>query len=256
MDSTLLKGLMVLERVVAADAPVGVSALARDLGLPKSNVHRTLSSLREAGYVGYDADSRHYYPSLKLAQMGNRIAARFPFQTALLPLLQQLVSGTGESAHFVYLDGESVMFACNALPPTSVASVIPDNLTLRWDDTAFGVAIASALPDHAVKSLLGAAKVDPMARARLDAARAEGVAVIRRHDTRRIFEIAAPVRSGWDTVIGAIGITGPAMRFSEDRLEVLQQAVRDFAEQAFAETARLRQADRKTAQETEKVTGS
>ncbi len=237
MDSTLLKGLDVLERIVADDDPVGVSSLARELGLPKSNVHRTLTSLREAGYLGFDPDSRRYYPSLKLTQMGSRIAARFPFRTAVYPVLEGLVEQTGESAHFVYLDGTSVIFIANALPSKSVASVVPDNLSLRWDDTAFGIAIASALPERKAEILMQDEEAAPGSRENLEAARKDGIAMIRRHQTRRIFEIAAPVRSGWDTIIGAIGVTGPAMRFSESDLPGHMQAVRDFASRAFAETA-------------------
>jgi DNA-binding IclR family transcriptional regulator len=236
MDSTLLKGLAILERVVAADAPTGVSDLARALGLPKSNVHRTLTSLRQAGYVLFDADSRRYYPSLKISQMGQRITARFSFRNAVAPALEALVATTGESAHFVLLDGTHVAFLANAVPAATVASVIPDNLTLRWDDTAFGVALVAALPEAMAEALLKAPGVSPDAAARLAEARAKDYATSPRHAERRIFEVAAPVRSRWDTVIGAIGLTGPALRFSETALPAQIAAVRAAAAQTFADS--------------------
>lgn len=239
MDSTLLKGLEILERVVAGNEPVGISALARELNLPKSNIHRTMTSLREAGYVLYDTDTRHYYPSLKLAQMGDQVTAKFPFRRAVQPELEALVARTGESAHFVYLDGATAVFLASVLPPTSVASVIPEKLNLRWDDTAFGVAIASALPHDQAQILVQSAGVSADAGAMIRSSQEDGFALIRRHATRRIFELAAPIRSGWGTVIGAIGITGPALRFSQGALPDLVQAVRDSARRAFAETDRL-----------------
>ncbi|MFV0384974.1 IclR family transcriptional regulator [Paracoccus sp. (in: a-proteobacteria)] len=234
MDSTLLKGLQVLERVVADDAPVGVSALARTLDLPKSNVHRTLTSLREAGYLLYDADQRKYFPSLKLAQMGSRVATNFPLRAAVLPALQRLVQQTGESAHFVCREQNGVVFLANALPPVRIASVIPDNLSLRWDDSAFGIALASALPPQALAEMNGGDVPDAPLQSRLDKARAAGHAKMPRHDTRRIFEIAVPVRSDWETVIGAIGITGPAIRFDEaaltEQIARISAAARTVAE--------------------------
>ena len=51
MDSTLLKGLTVLEHLAASDEPRGVSEIARTLQLTKSNAHRTLQTLATAGYV-------------------------------------------------------------------------------------------------------------------------------------------------------------------------------------------------------------
>ncbi|MFV0244534.1 MAG: IclR family transcriptional regulator [Qingshengfaniella sp.] len=234
MDSTLLKGLEVLERIVASGAPAGVSALARELGLPKSNVHRTLSSLRAAGYLLYDAESRRYFPSLRLAQMGTHVAAHFPFRTAVLPALERLVAATGESAHFVCLDGAKVVFVANVLPSTSVASVIPDNLSLDWDDTALGIALVSALPEADLAGRLRTAVDGPAAEAKLRAARTAGYAVIARHETRRIFEIAAPVRSDWGGVVGAVGITGPALRFSPEIVPAHAAAVCDIAAQALA----------------------
>ncbi|WFE76656.1 IclR family transcriptional regulator [Roseinatronobacter sp. S2] len=237
MDTTLLKGLNILEVIVAGGEPASVSELARKLDLPKSNVHRTVASLREADYLRFDPDSRRYFPSLKLAQMGTRVAASFPFRMAVLPFLQALVRETSESAHFALLDGSSVVFLANALPSVAVASVIPDNLALRWDDSALGIALVSALAEDARAALLASSgasdkTVQQVARASID-----GYALIRRHETRRIFELAAPVLSEWNTVIGAIGITGPAMRFSEDRLPNQLEATLAAAASVFHQDA-------------------
>ncbi len=232
MDSTLLKGLTLLELIVAEDEPVGITELARRLELPKSNVHRSVAALREAGYINFDGDSRRYYPSLKLAQMGQRVSTRFPFRMAVLPILQQLVAETAESAHFALLDGASVVFVANALPTKAVVSVIPDNLALRWEDSALGVALVSALPAEDRARLLKA-DGDPEMAERVTSIWRDDHALIPRHDARRIFELAVPVRSDWNTVIGAIGITGPAMRFDEDRLPMQIAAVKAAAKAAF-----------------------
>ena len=51
MDKTLLKGLDVLQALAMSDGPRGVSELGRELGLTRSNAHRTLRTLCEAGFV-------------------------------------------------------------------------------------------------------------------------------------------------------------------------------------------------------------
>ena len=233
MDATLLKGLRILEEIVALDDPVGISELARRVDLPKSNVHRTVASLREAGYLGFDVETRRYFASLKLAQMGSRVSGRFPFRVAAMPFLEQLVRQTGESAHFVLHDGASVVFLANALPNAAIASVIPDNLALHWEDSALGLALVSALPEPDQAALL-AQLTDPAPVARqLSRAAETGHALIPRHETRRIFELAVPVMSEWQTVTGALGVTGPASRFSEERLPAQLAALRDLASRIF-----------------------
>ena len=49
MDTTIAKGLKLLNRMAQADAPVGVTAMAKEMGLEKSNVHRTLTTLLALG---------------------------------------------------------------------------------------------------------------------------------------------------------------------------------------------------------------
>ena len=51
---TLISGLHILERVIQADTPSGVSALAATLKLPKRNIHRTLATLVEANDLAQD----------------------------------------------------------------------------------------------------------------------------------------------------------------------------------------------------------
>ena len=45
MDKTLLKGLQVLEALARSTRPRGVSDLAKELELTRSNMHRTLGKL-------------------------------------------------------------------------------------------------------------------------------------------------------------------------------------------------------------------
>ena len=49
MDRSFLKGLAVLEAVARADGRSGVTRIARELGITKSNAHRLLRSLVASG---------------------------------------------------------------------------------------------------------------------------------------------------------------------------------------------------------------
>ena len=57
--STVAKTLRVLEAFSYAEPVLGVSEIARKLGMGKSSVHRALSTLLEHGYVAKTADDRY-----------------------------------------------------------------------------------------------------------------------------------------------------------------------------------------------------
>lgn len=230
-----MKGLVILDRAVMTDGPVSVSALARELSLPKSSVHRSLATLREAGYLLFNEDDRRYYPSLKLAQMGQSVSASFPYRQAVLPFLNQLAADTQETAHFAFLDGGNTVFVASAVPKVSMASVIPDNFTLPWHQTAFGIAAVSAIPIGAAAALARDPEASPVALETLDEARlCENAAMLTIKD-RGTFEIAVAIRTSWRTTMGVIGISGPAARLDEDRATQQLNAVRQIAAQTFSE---------------------
>lgn len=213
MDSTLLKGLDILERVIAADAPVAVSDLARELGLPKSNVHRTLTTLASAGYLLHDPVERRYAPSLKVALLGQRVTTRTRYRAALVPHLEQLARQVEETASFALPSGNGMVIVANALPARSLAAILPENQTLDPADTAFGLALGPEARRDPVHGAFG---------------------LVTEHPSRNTFEIALPLSTDANPALGAIGLVGPSSRFSEAALAGWLGALADLRARAFS----------------------
>lgn len=57
LNSTFSKGLVLLEAMANSDKSCGVTELARQLSLGKSNVHRLLQTLVHHGYVRQEEDT-------------------------------------------------------------------------------------------------------------------------------------------------------------------------------------------------------
>jgi DNA-binding IclR family transcriptional regulator len=73
MDSTLTKGLSVLEWMVTEQRPCGVSEVARAFGIARSNARRALQTLVSCGWARQDRPSGVYRPSLKLFELGAQV---------------------------------------------------------------------------------------------------------------------------------------------------------------------------------------
>ena len=78
--ATIDRCLGAIEALANASTGLSLGALARELDLPKSAVHRLLQALAKRGYVRQDATSQDYELSLKLATLAFRFldARRLP----------------------------------------------------------------------------------------------------------------------------------------------------------------------------------
>src|SRR5699024_11571811 len=100
---------LVLE-TLADTGPVTLADLCRQLSLNKSTLHRLLSSLIHMGYVKQDVETGKYSLSLKLLGLSNKLLGHIDILDAVRPSLKALSQETGETVHFVQLDGIEAVY--------------------------------------------------------------------------------------------------------------------------------------------------
>lgn len=98
--STVDKAIDVLFELHAAEAPLGVTALGRALGLPKSSTHRLLAALRRRGLVEQDERGR-YAPGIALIALGLGVLEREPAVVAARPVIEHEAEVLGETFFLV-----------------------------------------------------------------------------------------------------------------------------------------------------------
>lgn len=110
MDKTLLKGLRVLETLAARSESGTITALSQELGLTKSNTHRTLQTLVSAGYVRTNTDDATYECTLKLFEVASLVTAHLDVRQVSDPYLQRLARETQETVHLSVLEGLEIIY--------------------------------------------------------------------------------------------------------------------------------------------------
>ncbi|MDA4844385.1 IclR family transcriptional regulator [Hoeflea poritis] len=95
LDSTLSKGLMILETLTAHRGGKGVTELSKELGLTKSNTFRLLQTLCALGYVRNNRD-KTYSATLKTWQIGRAGVENLNLREVSRPAMQHLANETGE----------------------------------------------------------------------------------------------------------------------------------------------------------------
>ena len=153
MDATLLKGLRVLETLARSPGPRGVSDLARELELTRSNVHRTLRTLATAGYARQGDHPGTYECTLKLFELSSAVMERVDVVRCAERHMQLLAEITQECVHLAALSGKEVVYLHKIESPQPVRAYS---------------SIGGRAPAHCVAS--GKALLATLTEARLDEA--------------------------------------------------------------------------------------
>ena len=122
MDSTLAKGLNVLEWLVRQQRDCRVTDVAQAFGLARSNAHRTLQTLVECGWAVQDSHTSAYRPSLRLFELGALIGEVSDINALVRPHLAALSQATGETIHLAALDSNEIVYLDKFDSPLPVAA--------------------------------------------------------------------------------------------------------------------------------------
>ena len=112
---TVMNAFRLLE-VFDGSVAIGVSDVARNLGLHKNNAFRLLATLEIAGYVQQSADSELYHLGPRCLELAHAFARNHPFAGLARPVLEDLVGETGETAHLGILREREVAHLDGVLP--------------------------------------------------------------------------------------------------------------------------------------------
>lgn len=236
MDKSFSKGLAVLEDLARSGRPRGVTELARDLGLQKSNAHRLLQTLVMNGFAQQDPETGRYQASLKLWELGTRVLSRLDLRDFAEPHLLALARHCGMVVNLAIRDGIHVIFIerLEHGQPTRAGYVgmrVP----------AHALATGKVLLAHAPEEIQAQALIKPQAftdktitaapslKAEFARIRKQGYATNRGEWRELINSVAMPVRDAQGTVAAAVGITGPIKDMSKARIEQLLPALREAA---------------------------
>ena len=222
---SLARGLKILDTLREQDGNVTVTELAGMLEVNKSSVSRLLKTLTQHGYAERATGARGYLLGEKLK--GTVLTPRL--RDLALPLLQQLVETSGESAHTaVYSRGKALIIDdiepdislrvsggvgrlealhCTAVGKCLLAFMkleIPETLTKRTDYTLITPANL---------------KVD------LDLVRKQGYAFDNEENYIGVRCLAAPVYGADASLVACLGISGPSVRMELGRIPDLAASV-------------------------------
>ena len=106
-----------------AEAPAGVNALARRIGVNPSSASRLLATLERGGLVEREPGGGPYRLGLHLVALADRVLGRLDVRDLARPQLQALVEQTGETATLSVPGGDEAVTVDFVAAESSVVSM-------------------------------------------------------------------------------------------------------------------------------------
>ena len=143
---TVTNALRMLE-VFHTETEMGVSDLARRLGLHKNNAFRLLATLELAGYIQQTPETELYHLGPRCLELAQAFARSHSLMKQARPILEELARDSGETAHLGVLAsgerGDEVVHLDGVLPEALVLSGSRVGERLPAHCTALGKALLS-----------------------------------------------------------------------------------------------------------------
>ena len=239
MDKAFIKGLRVVEALAHGDAPRGVTELAVELQLTKSNVHRLLGTLQAQGYVRQAGLLGGYELTPRLWELGCRAMDRFDLAQFARQAMQNLARATRETVHLSILDGLDVIYLDKIESEHDVRAYSRIGGRAPAWCVATGKAMLAYLPAQALAGIeprLAPCTPNTLTslaalQQELEEVRRSGHACNRGEWRVGVCGLAAVVFGASNEVVGAIGISGPAQRMTARQMRKHAGHVMDAADE-------------------------
>lgn len=231
------RGLALLS-IVAQSEGLSLTGIAQRAGIAPSTVHRILATLKAAGFVMCDARGNHLI-GVKAFKVGTAFLRNRRIVDVGRRTLRELMRTSGETASMGIENDGYVVFVAQVECHRSIRAFHRPGSHGALHASSLGKAIMSTLPEKAVTEALqrvGIERftertiVDPsVLLADLAATRKRGWAIDNEERADGMRCVGAPVFNEHGEAVGAISVSGPTVRITDERLGELGPLVKRAA---------------------------
>ena len=221
------RALGIVELLLRAGQPLTVREVAVGTGINRTTAHRLLASLHRRGWIERMPNSG-YRPSLRYLALVRASLEDRDFVDEVRPTMERLSLMSRETVHLGVLDNHDILHIAKVDSPEIVGVSSRVGTRAAPHVTGLGKALLAAGPVAEVEAYIANARArpapytltDPDAlRAELAQARERGYSVDDGESSPGVRCLAVAVRGVDDRPLFALSLTGPAGRFTPERLK-------------------------------------
>jgi len=220
------RAIDLLSALAEASARPTLQQLSQRLGVAPSTIHRILTTLERTGMVERDPVGG-YAPGPKIAELYQARSRDPDLRSRALPLLQQLREATGETASLHVRRGSMHVCIESLESPHELCIRLEVGAAAALCRGSTGRAILAHLPPNEARRILSDECAPDGSDAEgwvgerlyeLQMVRAVGYATALNDPTPGVAAVSAPIFGRAAELVGALTISGPAVRFRRREL--------------------------------------
>ncbi len=208
---------------------LGVTELAKRLGLGKGSVHRLLATLVRRGYVEKGPQNDRYRLTYRLYAVGSRAAGRLSLREVAQPIMERLRTETRETVNLGVLDGFRTV-SIHLVESPQLLGIHMRVGGLPAHATGTGKILLAALEPAELARRLEGRRLERVTTrtirnrvallAELGRVRTQGFAIDNEECSLGMRCVAAPVCDHRGTVVAALSVVAPCQRLTPTGLTV------------------------------------
>lgn len=205
---------------------LGISELADELSIAKSTAHRHVTTLEEHEMVC--SNGREIRLGTEYLRLGNGVRYREPVSEIVEEIVENLSEETAERANFFVEEFGYSVCLHRKIGERGIVAETEIGKRFLMHSTAAGKAMLSMMPEHETQTVIDQHGLPRQTdntitsvkalMAELETIREEGIAFNDEENIEDLRSIGVPVKVGDRELPGAITISGPAHRLSDDRI--------------------------------------
>jgi DNA-binding IclR family transcriptional regulator len=207
---------------------LGVTELSKRLKLHKNNVFRLLATLESRGYIEQNRVTENYRLGLKTLELGQTFIRQMGLLRQSRPVLEALVKEINETTYVAILKEQHIVYLDVVETDLTVRVVPRVGARLPAYCTAAGKVQIASMTDEELEHYLPRelTRFTPNTivdreelRRNLAEVVEKGYAIDNEELDVGVRCVGAPIRDYTRRIVGAVSISGPSMRFSDERME-------------------------------------
>jgi IclR family KDG regulon transcriptional repressor len=242
---SLGRAFAILEEVARHREGIGLAELSKRVGLHNSTTFHLAKTMVSLGYMRQERDSKRYRVGRPLFALAASALDEIEMVNLATPVLEDLSRETGESGHFAVRMGDAVVVIARTSGTGAFQLTDRVGVVRPAHCTALGKIILASLRPDQLKRFLERVELKPSTKKSVtdQSVLLREITEIRR--TAIAFDdgefnpevrcVAVPVYNFTGEVIGALGISGPIWRMSDQVLQSRAKLVQTAASRLSAE---------------------
>ncbi len=242
---SLGRAFAILEQVARHREGIGLAELSKLVGLHNSTAFHLAKTMVSLGYIRQERDSKRYRIGRPLFALAANALDEIEMVNVATPIMEELSRDTGESSHFAVRMGDAVVVIARTSGPGAFQLTDRVGVVRPAHCTALGKIILAALRPDQLKRFLERVELTPSTKKSITdpnvllreiaEVRRSAIAIDDGEFNAEVRCMAVPVYNFTGDVVGALGISAPIWRMTDQVMSARARIVKAAANRLSGE---------------------